>query len=203
MNVRFDRSREIAYLLQTALTSTEEYIYEGEMSYYPRRYADDAASDLDMKFRSMPPDETEMEIILSELLVTERIENGRSLGLLLRLREQSRPILHALTRHTNCSVRLFGLRACKTSLPGYHSAPLYGSIDIEMRLLDDADDAVRLAAVEAVGETLRRNADYLNAQLSKNVDCPMIELHRSLQRRLDDPSPSVREAAIAALEFRS
>ena len=173
------------------------------MSFYPRRYSDDAASDLDMKFRSMPPDEQEMEIILSELLVPERIETGRSLGLLLRLREQSRPILKALTSHPDSSIRLFGLEACRTLLPGRHNSSLYGSIDIEMRMLDDADEMVRLAAVRAVGETLQRNSGYLTAQMTKNVECPMTELYRSLQRRLDDPSPSVRDAAVAALEFRS
>jgi hypothetical protein len=80
-----NRLNTIRYLLNTALDSEEEYLYEGEMSYYVRTYAGDAASELSWLFRGSPPTAEEVDLCVKAISDPERIERGRSKLLLLQL----------------------------------------------------------------------------------------------------------------------
>lgn len=205
MHPRHDRKPELTYLLDTALDSTEEYIYEGEMCFYPRRYADDACSRIDMMLRTSEPDEAEMALIINKLLEPGRLARGASFELLIGLRENSGSILRALSENADKDIRLFALKACKASLPGHYYRPLYGTIDIERRLLDDPEVEVRLAAVEASIDTLRRNSEYLAKHIESGSTVPMVELFNAVSGKLDDPSPRIRDVvkdAIAELANR-
>ncbi|MDM7920907.1 MAG: hypothetical protein QUS14_01295 [Pyrinomonadaceae bacterium] len=199
MSTRYDRMPELSQLLDTALDSTEEYIHEGEMCFYPRRYADDACSRIDMMLRTAEPDEAEMALIIDKLLVPDRLGRGSSLELLIGLRERSGRILRALAENADKQVRLFALEACKASLPGHYYRPLYGAIDIERRLLDDRDTEVRSAAVEASIETLLRNSDYVRKQIEIGSGVPLVALFNAVLGKANDPLPQIRERVNEAL----
>lgn len=199
MPTSYDRKPELSQHLDTALDSTEEYIHEGEMCFYPRRYADDACSRIDMMLRTAEPDEDEMSLIIEKLLVPDRLARGSSLELLVGLRERSGPILRALAENADKDVRLFALKACRASLPGHSYRPLYGAIDIERRLLDDPDPEVRAAAVEASIETLQRNAEYVRKQIEIGSDVPLVELFDAVSGMVNDPLLQIRELVKDAL----
>ncbi len=112
-----DRSAELRSLLETALDSTDEYLYEGEMCTYARRYSDDAASALDMMLRVTPPDDTEMQVIIEALTTPDRIERGSASVLLRRLRPHQDMILKALHEHPEPDRRALAATLAKEISP--------------------------------------------------------------------------------------
>ncbi len=194
------RLQTIRWLLETALDNEEEYLYQGEMSDYMRSYAADAVANLDTLFRSSPPTPAEIDCCTAALANPERIAQSRSKQLLLRLRESSRPLLDALSRSSDPQLRIFALETGSTSLLGQRSyMPLYGTIDMAWRLLDDPDEEVRLAAISATAQTIRHNRGDLQHSLQTGSDNPMVSLFYRLLARLDDPAARVRAAAAKAL----
>jgi HEAT repeat protein len=191
----YDRLNTINYLLDTALDSEEEYVYEGEMSYYMRTYAGDAADELSWLFRGSAPTEAELDLCVKALSDPHRMERGRSKELLLRLRERSRPILDALGSSPDPQLRIFALETGAISLNPYFHDPLYGTIELEQRLLDDPDEDVRVAALSPAQQTIVHNAAYLKHTLEIGASNPMLELLSRILARLGDPSPRVRTAA--------
>lgn len=190
----------IRWLLETALDSEEEYLYQGEMSDYMRSYAADAIAELDDLFRASPPNPAEIACCVEALAEPGRIARGRSQQLLLWLRERSRPLLDALSRSDDPRLRIFALETGSTSLLGPRSyMPLYGTIDMKQRLLTDPDEAVRLAAIAVTKQTVEHNRDYLQRNLQRGSDIPMVGLFHQFLARLNDPSARVRAAAAKAL----
>ncbi|HEY9620691.1 MAG TPA: hypothetical protein V6C78_09995 [Crinalium sp.] len=185
--------------LRTALDCEEEYLHEGEMSNYMRSYASDAANELDSLFRPDGPFGAEIDCCVEALSDPVRIRNGRSKQLLIQLRENSRPILNALANSTDPQLRLFALEAAKTSTNPLYFSPLYGSIDIERRLLNDPDENVQVVAISAVKQTIDHNAEYIQKSLQNGTENPIVELLRQLLALLNDASAKVRAAAAKAL----
>ena len=197
-----NRLNTIRYLLDTALDSEEEYLYEGDMSSYARTYAGDAASELDWLFRGSPPTAEEIELCVKALSDPERIRRGRSKELLLRLRERSRPILDALGDSPDPRLRIFALETGRTSLNPYFPDPLYGYITLNRRLLEDPDESVRAAAISTAQPTIVHNAAYLQMSLQRGDRNPMLEFLSQILARLGDPSPRVSaEAANVVLRW--
>ena len=194
-----DRLNEIGYLINTALDSEEEYLYEGEMSSYVRSYAVDAAMELSWLFRGSAPTTEEIDFCMKALSDSERIKRGRSKELLLRLRERSRPFIEALADSPDPQLRIFALETGRTSLNPYFPDPLYGSIELNRRLMDDPDENVRAVAVSTVQQTIVHNAAYLKASLPRGVSNTMLDLLSRILARLDDPSPRVRAEAANVL----
>src|SRR3954469_14895523 len=143
----------ISYLLNTALDSEEEYLYEGEMSSYVRTYAGDAADELGSLFRASPPSTEELDLCVMALSDPQRIERGKSKELLLRLGERSRPILDALAGSPDPQLRIFALETGRASPSPLYFQPLYGSIELNRRLLDDPDENVRAVALSTAQQT--------------------------------------------------
>jgi hypothetical protein len=191
----YDRLKTISYLLDTALDSDEEYLYEGEMSSYMRTYAGDAADELSWLFRGSSPTEAEISLCVEALSDPRRMERGRSKDLLLRLRERSRPILNALGNSPNPQLRIFALETGATSLNPYFHDALYGTIDLERRRLEDPDADVRVAALTTAQQTIMHNAAYLKNRLERSTSNPMLDLLSQVLSRLDDPSPKVKTVA--------
>ena len=149
-----NRLNTISYLLDTALDSEEEYVYHGEMSDYMRLYASDAAEELDWLFRASAPTTAEIELCVKALSDPESIRRGRSKELLIRLRERSRPILEALADSPDPHLRIFALETGNTTLNPYFHNPLYGSIELDRRLLEDPDENVRVVALSSSQPTI-------------------------------------------------
>jgi hypothetical protein len=139
------------------------------MSDYMRSYAADAAAELNSLFRALAPSADEVQLCVQALSDPERVRRGRSRELLLRLREESRPIIDALSRSADPQVRIFALETGRTSLNPYFPDPLYGSIELNRQLLGDPDESVRAAAISTA--------------------------QPAVAARLDDPSLRVRAAA--------
>lgn len=194
------RLPEIRNLLETALDCEEEYLYYGEMSNYMRSYATDAADALDSLFRPFGPIDAEViDCCVEALSDPDRIKKGRSQKLLIQLRERSRPILDALANSIDPQLRIFALETANTSINPSYFSPLYGSINLQQRLLNDPDENVRIAAISASKQTIDRNAEYLQRSLQTEPDNPMSGLFYHLLARLNDSSAKVRSAAAKAL----
>lgn len=181
--------------LQTALDCEEEYLHEGEMSNYMRSYASDAVNELDNLFRPDGPFGAEIDCCVEALSAPDRIRNGRSKQLLIQLRENSRSILNALASSADPHLRIFALETANTSINPLYFSPLYGSINLERRLLNDPDETVRVAAISASKQTIDRNAGYLQTSLQNGTENPIVELFRQLLALLNDASAEVRAAA--------
>jgi hypothetical protein len=194
-----NRLSTIRYLLDTALDSEEEYLYHGEMSDYMRSYAGDAADDLDSLFRASVPTAAEIDLCVKALSDPGRIKRGRSKELLLRLRERSRSILDALANSPDPQLRIFALETGGASLNHFFFNPLYGTIELERRLLKDPDENVRAVALSTSRQTILHNAEYLKNSLHKGDSTPMLDLLSRIAERLDDPSPVVRAEATYVL----
>jgi HEAT repeat protein len=194
-----NRLNTISYLLDTALDSEEEYVYHGEMSDYVRSYASDAAEELDWLFRASAPTTAEIELCVKALSDPERIRRGRSKELLIRLRERSRPILEALANSPDPHLRIFALETGNTSLNPYFHNPLYGSIELDRRLLEDPDESVRVVAVSSSQPTIVHNARYLEGSLRRGDSNPLLDFLSRIAARLRDPSPRVRTEAANVL----
>jgi HEAT repeat protein len=194
------RLSEIRSLLKTALDCEEEYLYEGAMgNYYMNSYATDAASELDDLFRASKPTAIEINCCVAALSDPKRIKQGRSKQLLLKLRERSRPILNALANSPDPQLRIFALETAKTSVNPLCFMPLYGSIDLEQRLLNDPDENVRIVAILASKQTIDHNAEYLQRSLQTDPNNPMSGLFYQLLTLLNDSSAKVRAVAAKAL----
>jgi hypothetical protein len=193
------RLNTIRYLLDTALDSEEEYLYEGEMSSYARTYAGDAASELDWSFRGSPPTAEEIDLCVKALSDPDRIRRGRSKELLLRLRERSRPILDALGDSPDPHLRIFALETARTSLNPYFPDPLYGHISLNRRLLDDPDESVRAAAISTAQPTIMHNAAYLQMSLQTGDTNPLLDFLSRILAGLHDPSHRVSAEAANVL----
>jgi hypothetical protein len=194
-----NRLNTIRYLLNTALDSEEEYLYEGEMSYYVRTYAGDAASELSWLFRGSPPTAEEVDLCVKAISDPERIERGRSKQLLLQLRESSHPILDALAGSPDPRLRTFALETGRTSLNPYFPDPLYGSIELNQRLLNDPDENVRAIALSTAVPSIVHNARYLEASIERGDSNPLLGFLAETLARLDDSSHRVREEAANVL----
>jgi hypothetical protein len=195
-----DRVPEIRRLLETALDCDEEYLYEGEMSYYARTYAGDAVSDLRMMFASAAPTSEEIAVCAAEFAKPERMANGKSKRVLLGLSDQSRSILDALSRSSDARLRLFALEAGGQWTNRLYYSPLYPSVDMKIRLLEDEDEEVRLAAVFAAGETLFHNMKSLGRMIEKKSEHWFVALYKKFFELLGDASPKIRAAAAETLE---
>jgi hypothetical protein len=189
------RLSTLGTLLSTALDSEEEYVYHGEMSDYMRSYAADAAAELNSLFRALAPSADEVQLCVQALSDPERVRRGRSRELLLRLREESRPIIDALSRSADPQVRIFALETGRTSLNPYFPDPLYGSIELNRQLLGDPDESVRAAAISTAQPTIAHNAAYLEVSLREGDSNPLLDFLYAVAARLDDPSLRVRAAA--------
>ena len=198
MNHR-NRVPEIQSLLETALDSDEEYLYEGEMSSYARTYAGDAVSDLRTMFASLSPTAEEIAVCVAEISKPERIAAGKSKKVLLGLSDRSRPIIDALSRSSDARRRLFALEAGGQWTNPLSYSPLYSVVDMEIRLLDDADEEVRLAAVLASSATMRHNIKSLGWMLKTQPDGWIVGLYKRFFELLADSSPKIRAAAAEAL----
>ena len=197
MNDDTGRLKTIRRLLETALDGEEEYLYQGEMSEYKRLSADDAIAELDFLFRKSPPTLAEIDFCVEALSVPERVRSGRSKRFLIRLGDRSRPFLEAFSRSQEPRLRIFALETGGVSVAG---SKLYGGVEMERRLLEDANEDVRLAAVESVRWTLSQNLDYLNRALENESENPIVELFRRFLTLLKDTSPKVRAAIAEAIE---
>jgi hypothetical protein len=195
-----DRVPEIRRLLETALDCDEEYLYEGEMSCYARTYAGDAVSDLRTMFASAAPTPEEIAVCVAEISKPERIANGRSKRVLLNLSDQSRSILDALSRSDDARLRLFALEAGGQWTNRLYFSPIYPSVDMKIRLLEDENDEVRFAAVLAAGETLFHNMKSLGWMIEKESEHWFVALYKKFFELLGDASPKIRAAAAEALE---
>ncbi len=193
------RIPEIRRLLETALDCDEEYLYEGEMSYYARTYAGDAVSDLRMMFASSAPNAAEIAVCIAEFAKPERIANGKSKRVLLNLSDRSRPILDALSRSKDARLRLFALEAGGQWTNHLYYSPLYGSVEMEIRLLEDTDEDVRRAAVLSASETMLHNMKSLGWMIDNDQDHWFVGIYKKFFELLDDASPKIRAAAAAAL----
>jgi hypothetical protein len=198
MNTR-DRTSEIRGLLATALDCDEEYLYEGEMSYYARTYAGDAVSDLRMKFASSAPNAAEIDVCVAEISKPERIANGKSHKVLLGLSDKSRPLLDALSCSDEARLRHFALEAGGQWTNHLYYSPLYPSVEMKIRLLDDPDEDVRLAAVRSSSETMLYNMKSLGWRLERDDAHWFVGLYQTFFKLLDDASPKIRAAAAEAL----
>jgi len=198
MNSR-NRVPEIRQLLQIALDCDEEYLYEGEMSYYNRSYAGDAVSDLERMFSSSAPTADEIGCCVAELAVPERLANGKAKQLLFNLSDKSRPIIEALSRSSDARLRLFALEAGGQWTNRLYYSPLYPSVEMKIRLLEDADENVRLAAVLSAHETMRHNMKSLGWMIEKNNNHWFVGIYKTFFKLLDDSSPKIRAAAAQAL----
>ncbi|HEY9627322.1 MAG TPA: HEAT repeat domain-containing protein [Coleofasciculaceae cyanobacterium] len=185
--------------LQTALDCEEEYLHQGEMSNYMRSYASDAANELNSLFRPDGPFGAEIDRCVEALSDRDRIKNGRSKQLLIQLRENSRPILNAIANSTDPQLRIFALETANTFINPLYFSPLYGSMDLERRLLNDPDENVRIAALSASKQTIDYQARYLQKSLQEGTEEPIVELLRQLLALLNDASAKVRIAAAKAL----
>lgn len=193
------RIPEIRQLLETALDNDEEYLYEGEMCYYDRSYAGDAVSALRTMFSFYPPNAEEIEVCVAEISKSERIANDRSKRVLLSLFDQSRPILNALSKSNDARLRLFALVTGGQWTNYLYYSPLYGSVEMEIRLLEDTDEDVRLAAVLSASETMLHNMKSLGWMIEKQSEHWFVGLYKKFFALLDDASPKIRAAAAAAL----
>ena len=193
-----NRVPEIRRLLETALDNDEEYLYEGEMSSYPRWYASDAVSDLRTMFAAFAPTAEEIALCVTEISKPERIANGKSKRFLLALGDRSRPVLDALSESSDSQLRLFALEAGGQWTNSLYYSPVYSSVEMEIRLLEDPDEVVRLAAVQSASETLRHNAKSLGFLIENNEW--FARLYKTLVELLDDASPEVRAAVAEALD---
>jgi hypothetical protein len=189
------RLNTISDLLNTALDSEEEYVYQGEMSDYMRTYAGDAADELDSLFRARTPSESELRLFVKALSDPGRLKRGRSKALLLRLRETGRPFLDALADSPDPELRIFSLQTGVISMNPYFFNPLYGSITLEQRLMEDPDERVRAAALETAQQTIVHNAPYLEKSLQRGASNPLLAFLSRIAAHLDDPSPKVRAEA--------
>lgn len=188
-----NRLSTISYLLDIALDSEEEYLYHGEMSDYMRTYAGDAADRLDSLFRPGGPTEpAEIDLCVQALSDPERLKRGRSKELLLGLRERSRPIIEALSNSPDPRLRIFALETGGTSVNPFFHSPLYGTIDINRKLLEDPDENVRAAALTTVHQTMVHNASYIESGIQRGVSLPLLDLLSQIASHLDDPSSQVR-----------
>ena len=194
-----NRLNTISYLLNTALDSEEEYVYHGEMSDYMRSYASDAAEELDWLFRASAPTTAEIELCVKALSDPERIRRGRSKELLIRLRERSRPLLEALADSPDPHLRIFALETGNTTLNPYFHNPLYGSIELDRRLLEDPDESVRVIALSSSQPTIVHNARYLEDSLRRGDSNPLLDFLCRIAARLADPSRLVRTEAASVL----
>ncbi len=191
---------EIRDLLATALDCEEEYLHYGEMSNYMKSYATDAANRLSSLFDPSGPTDAEvLHCCVAAISEPERIKQGRSQKLLLQLRERSGPILKTLADSTDPQLRIFALETASTSINPFYFNPLYGSTDLERRLLNDPDEDVRIAAISATKQTIEHNTKYICISLQNGCDSLMVELFRQLLTLLHDASARVRMAAAAAL----
>jgi hypothetical protein len=195
------RLRTIAWLLRTTLDDEEEYLYEGEMSSYMRSYAGDAAAELRSLFQQAGITSAEIAYCVAELSDTERIARGSSKRLLVRLGEESRPLLIALASANDARLRRFAIETAghnTSQAHGYPPRPLWRLIADVPDLLDDPDDDVRLAAASSSG-WMWSNSGFITQKAQADSDHIVIRLYRKFLALLDDPSPRVRAAAATAL----
>ena len=193
------RLNTISSLLYSALDEEGEYLYEGEMSSYMRSYALDAAMDLRYLFQASPPTAEEIAYCVQVLSDPERIKRGGSKALLLTLRENSRPILDALANSSDPALRIFALETSSASTNPLFYSPLYTSIDLTRRLLEDPDENVRVVALSTEQQTIAHNAAYIKSSLQRGGGNPMLDFLSQILARLEDPSPRVREEAANVL----
>lgn len=104
------RRHRLFALLSTALDSTGEYIHEGEMSNYARRYSDDTAEELRQILLASTIAE-DVETCVEMISQPSRLASGRSLELLLSLGNAAEPILQALSRSEREDLRALSREA--------------------------------------------------------------------------------------------
>lgn len=189
------RLRTISQLLDTALDSEEEYLYRGEMSDYMRSYASDAAEELKWMLRASGPTADEIAYCVEALSDPERIKRGRSKELLVRLRESSRPLIDALGDSPDPKLRIFALEAGNTSINPYFPDPLYSTIALNRRLLDDPDEGVRAAALSTIQRTIVHNAAYIKLCLQQGDSNSFTDLMFRICELRDDAAPAVQAEA--------
>lgn len=195
------RHKLISRLLHTALDSEEEYLYEGEMSSYVQSYAGDAAKELSELIRQSALTPTEIAYCVAEISDPERMARGSSKKLLVRLRDESRPLLSALATADEARLRLFAIETAHHNISqayGYRPKPLARLIANVPQLLDDPDDEVRLAAASSSG-WMWSNVGFIEARAHTDSDHIVMRLYRKFLALLDDPSVKVRVAAATAL----
>lgn len=197
------RLREIRRLLETALDNQEEYLYQGEMSEYMRSYAGDAARELQTLFQRASPSPSELELCVAALSQPQRIADGRSKRLLLRLHEQSHPLLSALAKADDPQLRLFAIEAASQTigqahLHGYKPLVLCPLIALVPELLDDTNDELRAAAV-ASSSWMWSNTAFIEQRAHQQSDQIVIRIYRKILSLLDDPAAKVRAASATAL----
>jgi hypothetical protein len=195
------RLRTIAWLLHTALDSEEEYLYDGEMSSYIRSYASEAAAELQRLFQQTGITPTEIANCVAELSDSERIARGGSKRLLVRLGEESRPLLIALANGNDARLRLFAIETAShntSQAHNYRPRPLWRLISDVPHLLDDPDDDVRLAAASS-SEWMWSNVGFIKKRAQEDSDHIVIQLYKKFLTLLDDPAAKVRGAAANAL----
>ena len=195
------RQRTIIRLLRTALDDEEEYLHEGEMSSYVQSYAGDAATELARMFRQTVITAAEIAYCVAELSDSKRIAQGSSKRLLVRLNDQSRPLLIALANEKDARLRLFAIETASHNISqahGYKPKPLLTLIGDVPHLLDDPDEEVRLAAASSSG-WMWSNVGFIEMRAHEDSDHIVIRLYKKFLALLDDPSAKVRAAAVMAL----
>jgi HEAT repeat protein len=195
------RLRTIAWLLDTALDNQEEYLYEGEMSSYVRSYASDAAAELRQLFQQTGMTPMEIAYCVAAISPSERIARGSSKQLLVRLGEESRPLLVALATAIDARLRLFAIETANHNTSQAHRSrprPLSMLIADVPHLLDDPDEDVRLAAASS-SAWMWSNVSFIQQRAQADSGHIVIQLYKKFLALLDDPSARVRAAAATAL----
>ena len=164
----------IARTLATALDDEREYLPEGEFTSYMRSYASDAAFELRSILQGTVPSEEELALCLGEICDERRMANGRSTQLLTALGDQARPLIEALARSDDASLRLFAVEVAGSGAEArFNYNPLCTLVGYVPELLDDSDETVRVAAARSANWMVM-NRNYLVWYVASSPDDPVI-----------------------------
>jgi HEAT repeat protein len=171
------------------------------MSSYVQSYAGDAAAELAQFIRQSGLTPDEIAYCVAELSDAARLARGVSKQLLVRLRDESQPLLRALATANEARLRLFAIETANHNTSqayGYRPKPLARLIADVPQLLDDLDEDVRLAAASSSG-WMWSNVGFIEAKVHQESEHIVLRLYRKFLALLDDPSAKVRMAAAIAL----
>ena len=164
-----------------------------------RSYAGDAASDLRSRIHQIGLTAEEIDYCVREISTPERISNGSSKWLLVRLGEEGHPLLVALANSGDARLRLFALEAADSGSAKWNNyKPLCTLIAKAPHLLDDPDDDVRLAAASS-SDWMWSNIHFLKWRVQDDSDHIVVRLYYKFLTLLNDSSSKVRAAAAKAL----